>query len=106
MLNGIRYKTFAILSHFDDYEVLVWIDHDAVFHKIDTPVEYWLGEKMSPNADLLMAEDIPGYKFNAGVQIIKTTEWAKNFYETAVDSILQTDIAATYLEQPLRQARY
>ena len=73
VLNGLRYKTFSILSHFDEYEVLVWVDHDAIFYNLEISVDHWLENKMRHDADMLMAADIPGYKFNAGVQIIKTT---------------------------------
>lgn len=101
ILNGLRYKTFSILSNFDKYDVLVWIDHDAVFFNQDLSVEYWLDKVMSVNSDILMAEDLPGYKFNAGLQVIKTTPWARMFYESAIDQILNTSTNATYLEQPI-----
>lgn len=101
VLNGLRYKTFAILTYFDDYDVIVWIDHDAIFHDFDLSVEHWLDDEMRADADIMMAEDLPGYKFNAGVQIIKTTAWSRRFYETAVDQILLTNLNATYLEQPI-----
>ena len=101
ILNGLRYKTFSILSNFDEYDILVWIDHDAVFFNQDLSVEYWLDEVMSADSDILMAEDLPGYKFNAGLQIIKTTPWTRNFYESAVDEMLKTSTNATYLEQPI-----
>lgn len=101
VLNGLRYKTFAILTHFDAYDVIVWIDHDAIFHRTDLSVDHWLDDEMRADADIMMAEDLPGYKFNAGVQIIKTTEWSRRFYESAVDQILVTDLNATYLEQPI-----
>lgn len=101
VLNGLRYKTFAILTHFDAYDVIVWIDHDAIFYRTDLSVEHWLDETMRADADVMMAADLPGYKFNAGVQIIKTTEWSRRFYESAVDQILLTNLNATYLEQPI-----
>jgi len=100
VLNGLRYKTFTILSHFDEYDVLVWIDHDAIFYNMDLSVEYWL-TKMGSEADILMAEDLPGYKFNAGLQIIKTTNWTKTFYAKAIDELLRTDVNAGYIEQPI-----
>ena len=77
-LNGLRYKTFSILSRFDEYDVIVWIDHDAVFNNFNLSIDYWIEEKMHIEADILMAEDLPGYRFNAGLQIIKTTPWSQN----------------------------
>jgi hypothetical protein len=101
VLNGLRYKTFSILSNFESYDVIVWIDHDAVFYNQALSIEYWLDHKMDAAADLLMAEDLPGYKFNAGLQIIKTSAWARKFYENAIEDILKTAIDAVYLEQPI-----
>ena len=83
MLNGLRCKTFSILSHFDEYEILVWIDHDAIFDNLDISVDYWLENKMRHDADIMRAADIPGFKFNAGVQIIKTTAWSKMFFRSS-----------------------
>lgn len=100
VLSGLRYKTYAILSYFDDYDVIVWIDHDALFYDTDVLVEDWI-DRMHGGADLLMAEDIPGYRFNAGLQIIKTSNWTKNFYTTAVDELLKTKLDAGYIEQPI-----
>ena len=101
ILNGLRYKTFSVLSNFDKYDVLVWIDHDAVFFNQDLSVDHWLDKVMSANSDILVAEDLPGYKFNAGLQVIKTTAWTRMFYESAIDEILKTSTDATYLEQPI-----
>ena len=101
VLNGLRYKTFMILTYFDDYDIILWIDHDAIFYDMNVSLEYWVDEKMPANATIMMAEDLPGYRFNAGVQIIKTTEWARKFYESAVGEILKTKLDATYLEQPI-----
>lgn len=100
VLNGLRYKTFAILNHFNKYEVLVWIDHDAVFSDMDLKIEYWL-QIMNPASDMMMSEDLPGYRFNAGLQIIKTTNWTRVFYTTAIDGLLKTDVNAGYVEQPI-----
>lgn len=101
ILNGLRYKTFSILSNFESYDIIVWIDHDALFFNHDIPVEYWLDDVMKPETDLLMAEDLPGYKFNAGLQVIRTTMWARKFYESAIGDILKTPLDASYLEQPI-----
>ena len=100
ILNGLRYKTFAVLTYFDRYDVIVWIDHDAIFHNMQLGVDFWL-DTMHPDADILMAEDLPGYKFNAGLQIIKTTNWTKTFYTRAIDALLATDVKAGYIEQPI-----
>lgn len=101
VLNGLRYKTFSILSNFDVYDVIVWIDHDAVFYNMSIKVEDWLRKMDLGGADMLMAEDLPGYRFNAGLQIIKTTPWTRMFYANAVDDLLKTDIGAGYIEQPI-----
>lgn len=100
ILNGIRYKTFAVLTYFDRYDIIVWIDHDAVFYNMQLGVDFWL-ETMHPDADILMAEDLPGYKFNSGLQIIKTTNWTETFYTRAIDALLATDVKAGYIEQPI-----
>ena len=100
VMNGIRYKTFAILSSLDDFSVIVWIDHDAIFYNMDISVEFWL-DKMHSGADVLVAEDIPGYRFNAGLQIIRSTPWTKLFYTAIADRLLLTDIHARYVEQPI-----
>ena len=106
VLNGIRYKTFSILSFFDDYDVIVWIDHDAVFYDMETTVERWVDEMKTRNSSLLVAADIPGYPFNMGVQVLRTTKWAKELYVRAYAEILHTSPAATYLEQPIFHRMY
>ena len=101
VLNGLRYKTFSILSHFEQYDALVWIDHDALFFNMNVSVEYWMDEVMDLDSDILMAEDLPGYRFNAGLQIVRTTTWARMFYESAISDILKTPVESKYLEQPI-----
>ncbi|MDA9080169.1 hypothetical protein N9M16_01915 [Candidatus Dependentiae bacterium] len=100
VLNGIRYKTFSILSYMDEYDVIVWIDHDAVFFNMELSVEYWL-DLMRPGAEILMAEDLPGYKFNTGLQVIKVSNWTKAFYSKAINGLLKTDTNAMYADQPI-----
>lgn len=102
ILNGIRYKTFSILSHMGHYDIVVWIDHDAVFYNMDMTVEHWLNF-MQEESEILMAEDLArfGYKFNTGLQIIKVTDWTKTFYSKAVDGLLKTDVEARYADQPV-----
>ena len=99
VLNGIRYKTFAILSHLDRYDVVIWIDYDATFYNMVMLVTHWTDNMGA--AEILMAADIPGYKFNTGLQIIKSSEWTKNFYSSAVDSLIDSDVNASYVDQPI-----
>ena len=100
VMNGIRYKTFAILSSLDEFDTIVWIDSDAIFYNTDLTVQFWL-DKMKPGADVLVAEDVPGYRFNCGLQIIRSTPWTKMFYTAIADRLLQTEIHAPYVEQPI-----
>jgi len=63
------------------------------------PVTHWT-DNMGAE-EILMAADIPGYKFNTGLQIIKSSEWSKNFYSSAVDSLIDSDVNPSYVDLPI-----
>jgi ubiquinone/menaquinone biosynthesis C-methylase UbiE len=64
-------------------EYVLFMDIDAVISNFDKDIEEYIDE----NYDLIFTEDMSTHSIvNAGVFIIKNTEWSKNFLKTWWDS--------------------
>lgn len=69
-------KPLVLLDNIKEHEYIMWIDSDAIFTNFDISLEDITNK--APDRDLLLCSDIGGWKFNAGVQIWKNTEWSLN----------------------------
>ena len=63
----------------DTHDVVFWIDSDAVFNKLDTPLDAFIAS----SADFMGCTDSPNgpYKINCGTMIAKSTPWCKKFLD-------------------------
>lgn len=67
-------KPNAMLSHFDDFDYVVWMDADATIVNMDFDIAELFGDKI-----IYMSKDINGW--NNGVFAVKTGDIARNFLE-------------------------
>lgn len=65
-------KPKIMLSHFNDFDYIMWMDADAIISNMDFDVSELFGEKV-----IYMSKDVNGY--NAGVFAIKVCDIGKNF---------------------------
>jgi len=68
-------KPLVLADNLHNHEYIMWIDSDAIFTNFSTKLEEVIAKQ--PNKDLLLCDDIGGWKFNAGVQIWKNSEWSR-----------------------------
>ena len=81
-------KPIVLQNHIKEHEYVMWMDADAIFTNFDTRIEDIIEQQ--PTKDLLLCSDIGGWKFNAGVQIWKNTDWSI--------SILRTWLACEHID--------
>jgi hypothetical protein len=68
-VNGTWHKAWLLERHFDQHEWVIWIDADILF---TNPAQKLTA--LLPGRDLLLAKDLGGYEFNAGVMGFRCTE--------------------------------
>lgn len=79
-------KIAAILQNLHKYDVLVWIDADAIINNMNITIESIL--QMDLTKELYVCEDIQlEYEcINSGVMIIKNTEWTEHLFRKVWNS--------------------
>jgi len=78
------YKILMINEYLNDnnnkYDYILWIDADAIIIDFNIKIEYFI--KRSLGRDILIAEDMnPCCLINAGVILIKNTDWSKECFK-------------------------
>jgi len=69
-----------ILESLDDCDYLMWIDADAFFCNPDIRIEKWIDETKDINCSVDPGDGMGiSTRINAGVMIIKNTNWSKSF---------------------------
>ena len=68
-------KVFVIQKHLDNFEWVMWIDSDAIFTNMNITINEII---KSCDKDMIIADDIGGWKMNTGVMFWKNTDWSKN----------------------------
>lgn len=91
----------------EDYQWVVWIDADAIFTNFDTTIESVIAKY--PNKDLIIAPDhFAGLhdKINAGIFIVRNTEWSRNFFTVISDLYPRYRNNRTPEQQAMQDAIY
>ena len=101
LLHGTRYKTYSILKYMSSFTWILWIDSDALFMNFDIPIEYWIARLNRKKSNIFIAKDIPGYPFNAGVMLIKSTEWTRDFFKRSINEIVKRSTRDSSQDQPV-----
>lgn len=101
LLHGTRYKTYSVIRYMSSFDWILWIDSDALFFNFDIPIEYWIAKLTRKKSDIFVAKDLPGYPFNAGVMLIKSTQWSKVFFKRAIDHIVNRSTQDSSQDQPV-----
>lgn len=101
LLHGTRYKTYSIIKHMKQFEWILWIDSDALFMNFEITIEDWIQKAQKKDANIVVARDIPGFPFNAGVMLIKSDTWSKQFFRRAVPEIIKRQIKDPKQDQPV-----
>jgi hypothetical protein len=68
-------KVFVLERHLKEYDVVMWIDSDAIFTNMKGTIESIV--KMNTK-DILLCDDIGGWTVNTGVMIWKNTKWSRS----------------------------
>lgn len=76
-------KIKILMHHLPQHQYVMWIDSDAIFTNFDTGIEDILAK--APGKDLLVCNDIGGWKLNTGVMILKNTAWMNKTLQTLWD---------------------
>lgn len=101
MVHGTRFKTRAVLEEMDVAHFVFWIDGDALFLRMDESLDGWIRIMDDRRADIFVARDKPGYPFNAGVMLIRSTDWSRNFFRRAVAGISKRSPDSRSQDQPV-----
>jgi hypothetical protein len=67
-------KPLVLMDNIKNHDYIMWIDSDAIFTNFDISIGDII--KKHESKDLMLCNDIGGWKFNAGVQIWKNSEWS------------------------------
>ena len=72
-------KVRLVRAHMASYDVVFWIDSDAVFNQHERSLDEWINDP----ADFVGCTDVPNgpYKINCGTLLVKTTPWTKKFVD-------------------------
>lgn len=101
LLHGTRYKTYSIIRQLKLFRWILWIDSDALFVNLNLPIEHWISKAQKKNSNIIVARDIPGYPFNAGVMLVRSNWWTKNFFIRAIPEIIKRQITHSSQDQPV-----
>lgn len=69
-------KPLVLMDNIKNHDYIMWIDSDAIFTNFDISIQDIIDKHQGKS--LLLCNDIGGWKFNAGVQIWKNTQWSMN----------------------------
>tara|TARA_B100001778_G_C18371428_1_gene530980 strand:+ start:228 stop:719 length:492 start_codon:yes stop_codon:yes gene_type:complete len=83
------------------FKWILWIDSDALFINFQVSIEHWIHEAKRKDAKIIVARDLPGYPFNAGVMLIRSDKWSKHFFKRAIPEIIQRQVTHSSQDQPV-----
>ena len=75
-------KPEALLSHFNDAQILVWMDADAIIANYQFDIASVITDK-----DIYMSKDVNGW--NAGVFAVRTSDISKRFLQSVITGYQQ-----------------
>jgi len=96
-LPGAWWKCYALQDLLSGYDWLLWMDADTLFCDAQLDLLSYIQEA-PPEADMIVAQDIPPSLFNTGVFWMRNSEWSRSF--------LQRTLARGLLDERVRNHGY
>lgn len=72
-------KVWLWQKHLEENEWLMWIDSDAIFTRNDLPLSHITDQ--AEGKDLLVCDDIGGWRLNTGVMLMRNTPWMQDIIQ-------------------------